>query len=236
MNSNRSNRYNLPYDKRKNRKQKNYQKRKPSSSGFYLPRGTVIYILDIMEHGHIGNGGGAPSIIQAIEVPNFNLFEMTYNKSEEIKVQERIIIGNDERSKVRKVKKRLEYKQLTTTSKGLLKSTIELHLERSEGIYLKFLNNSVSITKRRHQLNLLPGVGEKVMWEIINARSRKPFVSFSDFNERMTKKVKDIKKLLSKRILNEIIGDSIKHYLFVDARRRSSKRPSQYRSRSRPRY
>jgi putative nucleotide binding protein len=211
-----------------------YQRKRSGPKEFYLPQGTIIYVLDILEHGHVSGYRGGGPIIQAIETPNFNLFEMYYEKGVEIKIQEKIVITNKETSKVGKVKKRLKYHGLTVTSKELLQNTIELHLDDFEQVYVKFLNNAGPITKKRHQLNLLPGVGQKVMWEILNER-KNPFENFADFDSRV-KSINNIKGLLSKRILNEIIDDEAGRYLFVKRRQpRRDNRGSQgsYRSRSR---
>ena len=55
---------------------------------------------------------------------------------------------------------------------------------------------------RRHYLELLPGVGKKHMWEIIEKRKDKPFESFKDIKERV-KLLPDPKSLIIKRILAE---------------------------------
>jgi putative nucleotide binding protein len=65
-----------------------------------------------------------------------------------------------------------------------------------------------------HQIELLPGVGKKHMWEIINAREEKPFESFEDLKKRV-KLIPDPEKLIIKRILEEMEGEE-KHRLFVD--------------------
>lgn len=204
---------NRPYNRDRN------QRRRSGHREFNLPYGTIVYVLDILERGHFDGYRGGP-IIQAIETPNFNLFEMHYNKNNPAKIQEKTVVTNDVNGKIGKVKKRLKYHGLTITSKELLNSTIKLHLEDAEQLYIRFLNNAGPITKKRHQLNLLPGVGEKVMWEILEAR-KKPFENFKDFDARV-KSINDIKGVLTKRILNEIIDDESSRYLFV---KRKIKKP-----------
>ncbi|MCP4762667.1 MAG: DUF655 domain-containing protein [archaeon] len=189
---------------------------------FSLPPGTTIYVLDILAHGHIDQnkrGGRENPIIQSIEMPGFNLFEMYYNKSIDLKVQEKVVLNRDPSGKVGKVKKRLKYHGLTQTSKELLQNTIEQHIEENEEIYISFLNRAGPITKKRHTLNLLPGIGQKSMWEILDARKKKDFESFTDFQERINS-VKSIKNLIAKRILNEIIDDEAKHTVFVKRKRK----------------
>ena len=207
---------------------KNYkgqQYKKPRE--FSLPSGTVVYILDVLERGHIRDGrSGQFPLVQAIETPGFNLFELSYKRGAEIKLQDKIVLGPD--SLVGKVRKRLNYHKLTQTSKDLLPSTLELHIEDSESLYVNFLNTAGPITTKRHKLSLLPGVGQKLLWEIIDQRNKVPFETYADFDERI-KSVHNIKNLISKRILNEIIDDEEKHYLFVKRHKPKSQQGSGYK-------
>ncbi len=213
--------YNNRSQNRNNRNYKGSHYKKPRE--FSLPSGTVIYILDVLEHGHISQGrSGQFPLVQAIETPDFNLFELSYKRGAEIKLQDRVVLGPD--SIVGKVRKRLKYHKLTQTGKDLLQSTIEMHLEESEPLYVTFLNTAGPITTKRHKLNLLPGVGQKLLWEIIDHRNKVPFESYKDFDEQI-KSIHNIKNLIAKRILNEIIDDEEKHYLFV--KRRKPKQPSE---------
>lgn len=218
-------------DRRYSDKKRNYNNNKPSNRNngnykgsqykkpkeFALPTGTTIYILDILEHGHIRDGrAGQFPLVQAIETPDFNLFEMSYKRGAEIKLQDKVVLGPD--SVVGKVRKRLNYHKLTQTSKDLLASTIEMHIQDSEQLYLTFLNTAGPITTKRHKLSLLPGVGQKLLWEIIDQRNKVPFKSYADFDERI-KSIHNVKSLIAKRILNEMIDDEEKHYLFVYRRK-----------------
>ena len=65
-----------------------------------------------------------------------------------------------------------------------------------------------------HQLELLPGLGKKHMWEIIDARKEKEFSSFADIKKRV-KLMPDPEKAIIKRITQELKGNE-KHRLFVD--------------------
>ncbi len=59
---------------------------------------------------------------------------------------------------------------------------------------------------RRHQIELLPGVGKKHMWEILEKRKEKDFDSFEDIRKRV-KLMPDPKKAVVKRLLMEIKGE-----------------------------
>ncbi|MBU0962867.1 MAG: DUF655 domain-containing protein, partial [Nanoarchaeota archaeon] len=58
---------------------------------------------------------------------------------------------------------------------------------------------------RRHQLELLPGMGKKHMQEIIDEREKEPFKSFKDIKERV-KLIPDPEKAVIKRIIEELEG------------------------------
>jgi putative nucleotide binding protein len=63
-----------------------------------------------------------------------------------------------------------------------------------------------------HQLQLLPGVGNKRLWQILEARKKRDFKNFNDFTERTG--ISDPTVLFVNRILNEIQG-SEKYNLFI---------------------
>lgn len=87
-------------------------------------------------------------------------------------------------------------------------------MEKNEKRFIEFFNNARPLSTRMHQIELLPGVGKKHMWEIINAREEKPFESFDDIKKRV-KLIPDPEKLIIRRIIHELEGTD-KHRLFVD--------------------
>jgi len=69
------------------------------------------------------------------------------------------------------------------------------------------------MSTRIHQIELLPGIGKKHMWEILEARKEQPFESFDDIKKRV-KLMPDPEGAIIKRIISEISGKE-KHFLFV---------------------
>ena len=65
-----------------------------------------------------------------------------------------------------------------------------------------------------HQLELLPGLGKKHMWQILDERKEKLFEDFNDVKKRI-KLMPDPQKIIIKRILKELEGKE-KHRVFVD--------------------
>ncbi|MDP2908277.1 MAG: DUF655 domain-containing protein, partial [Nanoarchaeota archaeon] len=71
------------------------------------------------------------------------------------------------------------------------------------------------INMRRHQLELMPGIGKKHMWQIIEEREKKQFESFEDIKTRV-KLLPDPEKVVIKRILLEL-NNGDKYKIFVDS-------------------
>ena len=105
--------------------------------------------------------------------------------------------------------------------KGLLRKKQALSLEilgnhvlfGDVSKFVDFFNKAQPISTRMHQLELLPGVGKKHMWEILEQRKEKPFESFEDIKKRV-KLMPDPEKVIIKRILLETEGKE-KHKIFI---------------------
>ena len=63
-----------------------------------------------------------------------------------------------------------------------------------------------------HALELIPGIGKKYMWQIVDEREKRPFESFKDLQERVN--IPNPAKLLAKRVVEELMGES-KYRLFT---------------------
>ena len=104
--------------------------------------------------------------------------------------------------------------KLTRTARSELEFVIKDIVKKNEKKYIDFFNTARPLSTRMHQIELLPGVGKKHMWEIINSRDEKPFESFDDIKKRV-KLIPNPEKLIIRRIIQELEGDE-KHRLFVD--------------------
>ena len=67
-----------------------------------------------------------------------------------------------------------------------------------------------------HALKLLPGVGQKHMWEILEARQRQKFGTFQDISDRTS--ISNPTKIIAQRIIKELQRD-VKYYLFSKTRK-----------------
>jgi putative nucleotide binding protein len=84
---------------------------------------------------------------------------------------------------------------------------------KNEQRFVLFFNKAGPINTRRHQLELLPGVGKKHMLEILDKREEKQFDNFADIKARVSL-LPDPEKIIQKRIMLELEGNE-KYYLFV---------------------
>jgi len=165
------------------------------------------YVLDYLQFGRPAPDKPrhlALPTVQVIGETYFTLLEAEVRAGTQASLHERVYIGKDRREKINRIIGRISYNDLTANAKAELLSVLEELITNQEQRFVTFFNNSQAITPRMHALELLPGIGKKSMWQIINARERKPFTSFKDIQDRTS--VGDPIKVIAKRILDELTG------------------------------
>src|SRR3989338_879679 len=153
-------------------------------------------------------------IAQALGKEHFALLELVPKKGVHLQPFEEVYIGEGKRDKVHHIVGKLAMPKLTRTAKSELEFAIKEIVKKNEKKFVEFFNSARPLSTRMHQIELLPGVGKKHMWEIINTRDEKPFESFEDIKKRV-KLMPDPEKVVIRRILEELEGNE-KHRLFVD--------------------
>lgn len=174
-------------------------------------------ILDFLPHGYPFDNRPSHKktpIVQAIGKNFFTLLELVPKKDIFVQPLEEIYIGEGKRDKIHHIAGRLVPDRLTATAKNELRFVIEDVVKKNESRFVDFFNKAQPLTMRMHQIELLPGVGKKHMWQIIEQRKEQPFESFADLKKRV-KLMPDPEKAINKRVMNEIMGQE-KHKLFVD--------------------
>lgn len=173
-------------------------------------------VLDILPNGYPFDstpGFRKTPIVQALGKQKFVLLELVPKKDIEIKPYEEVYIGEGKRDKIHHIIGRLDIEKLTATAKAELEFVVKDLVKTNEKRFMDFFNTAQPLTTRMHQLELLPGLGKKHMWEIIEMRKDKLFQSFEDLKNRV-KLMPDPEKIIVKRILSEIDGLE-KHRLFT---------------------
>ena len=153
-------------------------------------------------------------IVQALGKEHFTLLELVPKKGIFLQPYEEVYIGEGKREKIHHIIGKLLVDKLTATAKSELSYVVKSLVENNEKKFVDFFNNAQPLTTRMHQLELLPGLGKKHMWEIIEERKEKPFESFKDIKTRV-KLMPDPEKAIVRRIIKELQGKE-KHLMFIE--------------------
>jgi putative nucleotide binding protein len=173
------------------------------------------YVLDFLSHGRPGaqrTPHVTSSVIQMVGESYFTLLEASPRKDTDYNPRDRVFVGKGDRAFVSHVIGRIAYNDLTNTAKVELPGVIELIVIANEPFFVNFFNTSQSVTPRMHSLELIPGIGKRLMFQILDIREKLPFKSFQDIEERVN--LKDLIGLISKRVLEELSQEE-KYLLFT---------------------
>ena len=171
-----------------------------------------VIVLDFLPRGH--SIGRQEPIAQVIGDKYFSLLEVVVKKDVILKSGDKTYIGEAKRDKIDHIKRRITVNELTSFAKSELPFVIEKLVKENEPRFVDFFNKSQPISTRLHQLELLPGIGKKHLWDIIDERKKGPFVSFEDVKNRI-KLMPDPANSIIKRIMEELENDNIRFRLFV---------------------
>lgn len=145
-------------------------------------------ILDYLSLGYVNSDMSkfkGKAIAKAIGTDYFTLLELVPKRGVDLEIQDTVYIGKGKRDKIYKVLGKLDYENLTATSRIELEYSIREIVKNNEEKFVEFFNTAGAISTRLHKLELIPGIGKKYMWEIVEARKEKPFESFEDITKRI---------------------------------------------------
>lgn len=176
------------------------------------------YVLDYLAEGRPDDKGYKhESLVIAMGQDEFKLFELIPKDNVIIEIGEKVYIGKEleERDKIKHVKRRIRWDELTHTAQGEVPFVIKDIINAKEDRFIQFFNEARPITKRYHMLELLPGLGRKKMDAILDDRRRNgPFKDFEDLVTRVPL-VHKPKKLVKERIIKEMENPDIKYKYWV---------------------
>jgi putative nucleotide binding protein len=167
-----------------------------------------IKVLDFLEHGR-SDEKDEPAA-QGIGTENFNLLEVVMRDGERPKGGEELYIGEGDREKVKYIKQKLDYDDLTGSARSELKYVLDALIQEKEDEFVEFFNEATPVTPRRHAFELLPGIGSKHMQRLLDEREEGDFESFEDSKERVSS-LPDPSKLIKNRIMEELKGEAKKN-------------------------
>jgi len=179
-------------------------------------------VLDFLPQGHSDDPRPIhlrEPVAQILGDTFFTLLEAVPIRDAALTPHERVYIGKDRRDKVERIRRRIGYEELTAGAKAELPIAVEKLVNEAPERFIEFFNRAAPLTTRFHQLELIPGIGKKLMWSIIEERKRGPFADFKDLTNRV-KGLPHPEKLVAKRIVMELEGaDRYRVFVRPPARR-----------------
>ncbi len=177
-----------------------------------IAKDDYIIVLDFLPNGKPGDRKAEP-VAQGIGEKFLNLLEVAIKDDVVLKANDRVYVGDDKRDQVKYIRGRIGYDELTNYAKNMVIEIVTSIVDKDEKRFVNFFNKTGPVTTRLHSLELLPGIGKKHMWDIINERRKKPFETFKDVQDRVPM-LPDPKKIVIKRIVEDLEGKD-RYKLFV---------------------
>jgi len=183
-------------------------------------REEVARVLDYLPYGRTPDTRSYQKqpLVQAVGETNFVLMEMTPKEGVVPVAGTRVYIGSGSRDVIDHVNRRIEYIELSNSAKLELPFEIQTIVLEDEPRFIRYFNEAGPITTRMHALELLPGIGKKLMWAVLTERKKGPFKSFVELMERV-KGLHNPEKLITKRVEDELMDDKIKYRVFTTIHR-----------------
>jgi len=173
-------------------------------------------VLDHLPQGRPGAGyriyrtGG---VVQVVGEQYFTLLEAALKENVTVAIGETLFLGKEPREKVAFILGRIFYDDLTNTAQAELMPALEKIVLEHEPRFVEFFNRAQALTPRMHALELLPGIGKRYMWAVIEQRERQSFKSFEGIKQRTG--IREPAKLVVRRLFEELSEKDPKYRLFT---------------------
>ncbi|MCD4666261.1 DUF655 domain-containing protein [archaeon] len=174
-------------------------------------------VLDFLPNGHPFDprqGYRKTPIAQAIGKDHFILLELVPKTGIFLQPSEEVYMGEGKRDQIHHIYGRIFYDKLTKTAQAELDFIIQELVKKHEPRFIEFFNKAGPINTRRHQIELIPGIGKKHMWELLEQRKEAEFKNFEDIKNRV-KLMPDPEKAVIRRIVSELKNDD-KYRIFTE--------------------
>ena len=175
------------------------------------------YILDYLAQGRATDSKfRREPTAYALGGLEFKLFELVPKPGAVMNVGQKVYIGRepDQKTEIMGVKRRISHNELTSAAQKELAFVIEQAVKEQEVRFVDFYNKAEAITTKFHMLELLPGLGKKTMWALVEEKKKGEFKSFDDM-ERRIPVLRQPMRLIAQRILKELENANEKYRLFV---------------------
>jgi len=177
--------------------------------------GSPAIVLDHLPRGRPDDDRPAyrrSPVVQVVRAADFQLFEAALDDEGGTDVS----IGDPmdlEASFVERAR-RVDFDELSGGGRSELEYAVATIIDSDGQRFVDHFNDAQPITLRLHQLDLLPGIGEKLRNTVLDERKREPFDSFADLEQRVDG-LHDPDEILADRILEELREEDLKYRSFV---------------------
>ena len=175
--------------------------------------GRETVVLDVFPHGRPDDDRPQyekEPLAYTVDPEAFRLYEVTLADSD-VSIGDRLDVYNGD---LVPRASEIDHEELPSGAQSELEYVIEDIVEANQSEYVDIYNEAGPITLRLHQLNQLPGIGEKLRNDILDERKRRPFESFEDIDDRIDG-LHSPQEVLVERIVEELTADDLKYRMFV---------------------
>ncbi|PSQ38635.1 DUF655 domain-containing protein [Halobacteriales archaeon SW_12_71_31] len=175
-------------------------------------------VLDFLAHGRSDDDRPQyqkDPLAYALGVEDFRLFECTVDGDATVAIGDRLVVDPPaDRSPAVVSVRAVEYGDLSGGAQSELEYVVEDVVEAQEDRFVEFYLEAQPVTLRLHQLNLLPGIGDKLQEGILDERRRGRFEGFEDVEDRVAG-LHDAEGVIVDRIMQELTEDDLKYRVFA---------------------
>ncbi len=169
------------------------------------------YVLEYLPFGLPDSKDRKP--LAVILTDSLGLLLVALKKDVKVDVGKNVYIGENKRDEVHHIIQRITPDKLSGSGLSELNQKIELIVKENEPKFIGIINKLGSVNIRLHSLNLLPGVGKKMVQKILEERNKEPFKSYEDFDERVGFS-QNISNSIKERIMEELENKD-KYHIFT---------------------
>lgn len=174
-------------------------------------------VLDVLAHGRSDDdrpGYQREPVSYTIGTADFQLYELLFDGPPPVAIGDVIDIEPIDALEGVVDRNAISYDALSSGAKTELDYVVEEIVEEHENHFVEFFTEAQPVSLRLHQLNLLPGIGDKIRDGVLDARKRGPFDGFADLEARVDG-LHDPKGVIVERVMDELTDPDMKYYLFV---------------------
>lgn len=175
-----------------------------------------VWILDYLPYGRETDNRPVyqkKPLIHALGDNKLILMELIPIEGKIPPVHVKTHIGGKDEEYVERVKSRISYEELSNGAKLELPLVLEGYVTANESRFIQFFSKAAPLSMRQNSLELLSGVGKKLMQDVLDASKKGPFAGFADLKARVPT-LYNPEKLIVQRIIEEMKGGQ-KYYVFA---------------------